>query len=111
MQAEASLVDRYCEARSIPRDRCRESAHRILSASTTLVSESGRLSELRAQFPISKPLSPAARVLRDELIALHIRRLLAAIQEEEGTFPALQLNDARRTTSPGTPAPELHELA
>jgi RNA polymerase sigma factor (sigma-70 family) len=109
--AEDSPLDRYCEQRRLARDVCRESAHQILSSSTTLVTESGRLADLRAQYPASKSLSRAARVLLDQLIALHVRHLFAAIHEQEDSFPALQLEQASRTMEAQSPAPELHDLA
>ncbi len=108
--AEDSPLDKYCEGRHLARDRCRQSAHQILTASTSLVRESKRFRDLARQFPSSKALAPGARVLLDELTALYIHHLVAAVDEEEGSFPALELEQASVTSSPESPAPELRDL-
>jgi hypothetical protein len=108
--AQDSPLDKYCEGRHLARDLCRESAHHILSASGNLVRESERLRYVERQFPPSKALTSSARVLLDELTALYIQHLAAAIREEEDSFPVLELESASGTTSPGSPEPELRDL-
>ncbi len=108
--AGESPLDKYCESRRLQRDRCRQSAHQILSSSTTLVRESRRLSELEEQFPSSKSLTPTAKALLDELTALHFHHLAAAIHDQEDSFPALQLEQVSGASSPDSPAPGLSDL-
>jgi hypothetical protein len=81
--AEDSPLDKYCEGRRLARDRCRESAHQILSASANLVRESKRLRDLSRQFPSSRELTPQARSLLDELTALCVQHLAATAGELE----------------------------
>jgi hypothetical protein len=109
--AEDSPLDRYCEGRHLARDRCRQSAHQILSASANLVRESKQLRDLARQFPSSKALTPEAGILLDELTALYVRHLATAAGEEEEVFPVLQLESAAETSSAESPAPELRALA
>ena len=109
--AQGSPIDRYCEARLLPLDGCRESARQILNSSTALVRESSRLFDLRAQYPSTKSMGPAAQALLHQLIALHIRHLQAAIEEEQDAFPFLQVSGSSHTAEPQSPAPELHDLA
>jgi RNA polymerase sigma factor (sigma-70 family) len=109
--AEGSPIDRYCEARFLPLDGCRKSARQILNSSTVLARESSRLFDLRAQYPSTQSLGPAAQALLRQLITLHIRHLQAAIEEEQGTFPFLQVSGASHAIETRSPAPELHDLA
>lgn len=108
--AEDSPLDKYCAERHLARDRCRQSAHQILSASTNLVRESKRLRDLARQFPSSRVLTPEARLLLDELTALYVQHLAAATGEEEDSFPVLEVDSASATSSPESPAPELRDL-
>lgn len=108
--AEESPLDKYCEGRHLTRDRCRQSAHQILSASSSLVRESKRLRDLAQEFPSSRVLTPPARSLLDELTALYVRYLAAAVGELEDSFPVLGLESAYGTSSPESPAPELRDL-
>jgi RNA polymerase sigma factor (sigma-70 family) len=109
--AEDSPLDKYCEGRHLARDRCRQSAHQILSASANLVLQSKRLRDLARQFPSSKALTPEAQVPLNELIALYIRHLAVAAGEEEEAFPVLELESSSGISLPESPAPELRDLA
>jgi RNA polymerase sigma-70 factor (ECF subfamily) len=108
--AEDSPLDKYCEGRHLARDRCRQAAHQILSASANLVRVSKQLRDLARQFPSSKALTPEATILLDDLFALYVRHLAAATDEEEEAFPALELESGSATSSLQSPAPELRNL-
>lgn len=107
--AEESPLDKYCEGRHLARDRCRQSAHQILSASARLVRDSKRLRDLTSQFPSSRTLSSEARLLLDELTELYHKHLAAAAGEEEDAFSFLELQSASGTPLEGS-APELPVL-
>ena len=109
--AEDSPLDKYCEGRHLVRDRCRQSAHQILSASANLVRESKRLRDLARQFPSSRALTPQAHLLLDEVTVLYVQQLAAAAGELEDSFQVLELQSAPGTSSAGSPAPELRDLA
>jgi len=100
--AGESPLDSYCEAQRVLRDRCQQLAFLLLSSSATLVRESSRLGELQLQYPSTKPLTPAAYALLNELVRQHINHLAIAAREQEEIFPTLgivHLRDADTTAN------------
>jgi hypothetical protein len=100
--AGESPLDSYCEAQRVLRDRCQQLAFLFLSSSATLVRENSRLGDLQHLYPSTKPLTPAARVLLNELMRQHINHLTIAAREQEEIFPALgivRLRDANTTAN------------
>jgi RNA polymerase sigma factor (sigma-70 family) len=108
--AEESPLDKYCAARRLARDRCRQSAHQILNASASLVRECKRLHDLAGQFPSSRELTAGARALLDQLTTVYVEHLVVAVREEEDSFPLLEVEHAPSTASQGSPSPELSAL-
>jgi RNA polymerase sigma factor (sigma-70 family) len=108
--AEESPLDKYCEARHLARDRCRQSAHQILSASASLVRECKRLHDLAGQYPSSRELTPGARELLNQLTAVYVEHLVVAVREEEDSFPVLEVEQASGTAPPDSPSTELGTL-
>jgi RNA polymerase sigma factor (sigma-70 family) len=108
--AQDSPLDRYCQAQHLARDSCRQAAHQILNSSATLVRESRCLRDLEAEFPPSRALSPGARGLLNELTALHMQHMLAAIHDQEDSLPVLGAVNRSGVASPDSPAPELVDL-
>ncbi|WP_420239598.1 RNA polymerase sigma factor [Telmatobacter bradus] len=90
-----SPLDSYCESQRVLRDRCQQFAFLLLSSSATLVRENNRLGDLQHQYPSTKPLSPAARVLLNELMRQHINHLASAVKDQEDIFPALGIGRPR----------------
>jgi hypothetical protein len=100
--AGESPLDSYCEAQRVLRDRCQQLAFLLLNSSATLVRENHRLGDLQHQYPSSKPLASAARVLLNELIRQHINHLAIAAREQEEIFTTLgivHLRDADTTAN------------
>jgi hypothetical protein len=87
--AGESTLDSYCETQRVLRDRCQQLAFLVLNSSATLVRENSRLGELQLQYPSSKPLTPAARALLNELVRQRINHLAIAVRKQEEIFPAL----------------------
>jgi len=96
-----SPLDSYCEAQRVLRDRCQKLAFLLLNSSATMVRENSRLGDLQHQYPSTKPLTPAARVLLNELMRQHINHLSIAVREQEDIFPILNIG---RLHSADTPA-------
>jgi type IV secretory pathway protease TraF len=93
--AGESPLDSYCETQRVLRDRCQQLAFLLLNSSATLVRENSRLGDLQHQYPSSKPLTPAARTLLNELVRQHINHLAIAVREQEEIFPALGIGRLR----------------
>jgi DNA-directed RNA polymerase specialized sigma24 family protein len=87
--ADQSPIDAYCAEHQVPRDRCQHAALLLMNSSAVLVRESSRLHDLLRQYPAAKPLTPAARLLLEELVRQYQQHLLAAVQEQETVFPML----------------------
>jgi hypothetical protein len=108
--AGESPLDNQCTAQRVVRDRCQQLAFLLLNTSSALVRESNRLSDLQRQYPPTKPMTPQARALLNELVHLHIDHLVTAAGEEGKAFSALGIGPLRSANTTTNDAADMNDV-
>jgi DNA-directed RNA polymerase specialized sigma24 family protein len=93
--AGRSSLDNYCEVAVVRKERCQQLAFLLLNSSATMVREGSRLCDLQRQYPATKTLTPAARILLNKLMQQHADHLVTAAGEQEKAFATLGLEPPR----------------